>query len=64
MLFNPEQTHDGMAHDDRGLDYVMLYIEPQLLLETVGQKEIVCFADPIVYDKKTSTTRFIWQRPS
>ncbi|WP_078394748.1 AraC family transcriptional regulator [Shouchella patagoniensis] len=52
MLFNPEQTHDGMAHDDRGLDYVMLYIEPQLLLESIGQKEIVCFSDPIVYDKK------------
>ncbi|MHA6529921.1 AraC family ligand binding domain-containing protein [Paenibacillus sp. BAC0078] len=31
MLFNPEQAHDGMAHDMTGLDYVMLYIEPQLL---------------------------------
>ncbi len=22
MLFNPEQAHDGMAHDEAGLDYV------------------------------------------
>nr|WP_103104594.1 AraC family ligand binding domain-containing protein [Brevibacillus reuszeri] len=39
MLFNPEQTHDGMAHDETGLDYVMVYIDPQLFLEISEQKE-------------------------
>jgi AraC-like DNA-binding protein len=51
MLFNPEQAHDGMAHDhEAGLDYVMLYIEPQLLLEVMAKKDIVRFSSPIVYD--------------
>jgi len=50
MLFNPEQAHDGMAHDETGLDYVMLYIDPQLLLEIVQKKDLVLFSTPIVYD--------------
>ncbi len=50
MLFNPEQAHDGMAHDEAGLDYVMLYIEPQLFLEATRKKDIVRFSTPIVYD--------------
>lgn len=50
MLFNPEQAHDGMAHDEAGLDYVMLYIEPQLLLEVIEKKDIVRFLTPVVYD--------------
>ncbi|GKU84132.1 AraC family transcriptional regulator [Niallia sp. NCCP-28] len=50
MLFNPEQAHDGMAHDEKGLDYVMLYIEPQLLLEVIEKKEMIHFSTPIVYD--------------
>ncbi|MFB9328874.1 AraC family ligand binding domain-containing protein [Paenibacillus aurantiacus] len=50
MLFNPEQPHDGMAHDRRGLDYVMLYIPPDLLLEVMERQEIVRFSSPIVYD--------------
>ncbi|MTT31476.1 helix-turn-helix domain-containing protein [Terrilactibacillus sp. BCM23-1] len=50
MLFNPEQAHDGMAHDEAGLDYVMLYIEPQLLLEATQKKDIIRFSNPIVYD--------------
>lgn len=50
MLFNPEQAHDGMAHDKTGLDYVMLYIEPQLLLEVIEKKDILRFSTPIVYD--------------
>ncbi|MGG3468458.1 AraC family transcriptional regulator [Neobacillus pocheonensis] len=53
MLFNPEQAHDGMAHDhEDGLDYVMLYIEPQLLLEVMEKKDIVRFSTPIVYDDR------------
>ncbi|PEK98833.1 AraC family transcriptional regulator [Bacillus sp. AFS017336] len=50
MLFNPEQAHDGMAHDESGLDYVMLYIDPQLLLEVIEKKDIVRFTTPIIYD--------------
>ncbi|MER1278331.1 AraC family transcriptional regulator [Bacillus sp. C15(2022)] len=50
MIFNPEQTHDGMAHDKTGLDYVMLYIDPELLLEVSERKDIVRFSTPIVYD--------------
>ncbi|MEH7342917.1 AraC family transcriptional regulator [Bacillus sp. JJ1532] len=50
MLFNPEQAHDGMAHDETGLEYVMLYIDPQLLLEVSGKKDIVSFEAPVVYD--------------
>ncbi|SFB98699.1 Helix-turn-helix domain-containing protein [Bacillus sp. OV322] len=52
MLFNPEQAHDGRAHDDAGLDYVMLYIEPQSLLEVMEKKDIIRFSTPIVYDNK------------
>ncbi|SFD52294.1 Helix-turn-helix domain-containing protein [Paenibacillus catalpae] len=51
MLFHPEQTHDGMAHDKSGLDYVMLYIDPELLLEVMEKKDIVRFSSPIVYDR-------------
>lgn len=52
MLFNPEQAHDGMAHDKTGLDYVMLYMEPQLLLEIIEKKDTVRFSTPIVYDDR------------
>lgn len=52
MLFNPEQAHDGRAHDESGLDYIMLYIDPQLFLEVIEKKEIVRFSTPIVYDYK------------
>ncbi|MBB3112859.1 AraC-like DNA-binding protein [Paenibacillus phyllosphaerae] len=52
MLFNPEQAHDGMAHDRNGLDYVMLYIKPHMLLEAIEKKDIVRFSSPIVYDRR------------
>lgn len=52
MFFNPEQVHDGMAHNEEGLDYVMLYIDPQLLLEAADKKEIIRFTTPILYDDK------------
>lgn len=52
MLFNPEQPHDGKAHDKAGIDYVMLYIDPTLFLEIIEKKEIVRFSSPIVYDYK------------
>ena len=51
MLFNPEQIHDGRAHDNTGLDYVMLYIEPMLFSEMLGKRDIVRFATPIVYNQ-------------
>lgn len=52
MLFNPEQPHDGMAHDKTGIDYVMLYIEPKLFSELLERKDKLRFSDPIVYDKR------------
>ncbi|KGE17678.1 AraC family transcriptional regulator [Paenibacillus wynnii] len=52
MLFNPEQSHDGSAYDKTGIDYVMLYIKPDLFLESSGKKELVRFSSPIVYDAK------------
>lgn len=39
MLFNPEQAHDGMAHDREGLDYVMLYIDPLFARGNYWKKE-------------------------
>ncbi|MBY9080676.1 helix-turn-helix domain-containing protein [Paenibacillus sp. HN-1] len=52
MLFNPEQAHDGMAHDKAGLDYVMLYIDPHLLLKVSEKKDIMRFSTPIIYDSR------------
>jgi AraC-like DNA-binding protein len=53
MLFNPEQIHDGNAgHYKEGLDYVMLYIKPELFLEGLEKKDIVRFSSPVVYDEK------------
>lgn len=52
MLFNPEQPHDGMAHDESGIDYVMLYIEPALFLEIIEKKDYILFSSPIVYNYK------------
>lgn len=53
MLFSPEQVHDGRSGRGAGnLDYVMLYIKPSLFLEGIGQKEIIQFASPVLYDQK------------
>ena len=52
MLFNPEQPHDGKAHDSTGIDYVMLYIEPKLFSQILGKKDLVYFSSPIVYDSR------------
>lgn len=50
MLFSPEQTHDGWAHDkEKGLDYVMVYVDPKLIAD-IGKKDIVRFPTPVVYD--------------
>lgn len=50
MFFNPEQIHDGKAHDKSGLEYVMLYIEPELLLEAFEMNDMFKFMNPIVYN--------------
>ena len=52
MLFNPEQVHDGMAHDRSGLEYFMLYIEPAVLLDAAERKEPIQFTTPIIYNSK------------
>lgn len=50
MLFNPEQVHDGMAHDKTGLKYMMLYIEPEVFLELLESKQVVRFSSPVIYN--------------
>lgn len=52
MLFNPEQVHDGMAHDKSGLEYIMLYIEPAVLLDAAERKEAIQFTTPVIYNSK------------
>ncbi|VBB08882.1 Hypothetical protein LUCI_4165 [Lucifera butyrica] len=49
MLFSPEQTHDGRAHDKSGLDYVMVYVEPKIIMD-IGKRDVVRFPSPIVYN--------------
>ncbi|MCE3201727.1 AraC family transcriptional regulator [Paenibacillus sonchi] len=49
MLFNREQYHDGSSYDREGIDYVMLYIKPDLFAEILGGQELR-FTSPIVYD--------------
>ncbi len=50
MLFNPEQAHDGRSYDKAGIDYVMLYIKPELFAEALGKEDGVRFSAPIVYN--------------
>jgi len=52
MLFNPQQVHDGRAQDEEGIDYVMLYIHPELFLQLLGQKNHIKFSEPIVYNRR------------
>jgi len=53
MLFNPEQLHDGQSGiNDEHLDYVMVYIKPELFLEAIDKKDVVQFSSPIVYNDK------------
>jgi len=59
MLFNPEQAHDGMAHDKAGLDYVMLYIDPHLILEAIEKKDIIRFSDPSTKSTGFGSCHFI-----
>ncbi|GAB6927061.1 AraC family transcriptional regulator [Paenibacillus sp. JCM 10914] len=49
MLFHPEQNHDGWSHERSGIDYVMIYIHPDLFLEMIGKPDIVRFQSPVVY---------------
>ncbi|WP_405114433.1 AraC family ligand binding domain-containing protein [Paenibacillus sp. FSL K6-1217] len=51
MLFNPEQIHDGSSYDRAGIDYVMLYLKPDLMAELLGKQELR-FTTPIVYDRE------------
>ncbi|MDQ0271715.1 AraC family transcriptional regulator [Cytobacillus purgationiresistens] len=56
MLFNPEQTHDGMAGGHSALDYAMLYIDPTIILEVVNKKEMIKFQKPIVYNRELASS--------
>ncbi|WP_342561637.1 AraC family transcriptional regulator [Paenibacillus sp. FSL R7-0345] len=50
MLFNREQYHDGSSYDRDGIDYVMLYLRPELVTEVLGSRELR-FDTPIMYDR-------------
>jgi len=50
MLFHPEQPHDGMSRDESGIDYVMLYIEPDIFLDALNRKNLFYFKDSLVYN--------------
>ncbi|RXJ69342.1 AraC family transcriptional regulator [Halarcobacter ebronensis] len=53
MLFNPEALHDGQAGDkNETLNYMMIYIKPELFLQAIGEKDIVKFPSSIVYNEK------------
>ncbi|OEL01035.1 AraC family transcriptional regulator [Staphylococcus casei] len=51
MFFNPEDSHDGMAYNNQQLEYIMLYISPELLMEVSTLKQLIQFQNPIVYNK-------------
>ncbi|GAK00668.1 AraC family ligand binding domain-containing protein [Geomicrobium sp. JCM 19055] len=51
MQFNPEQVHDGRAHDKNGLEYIMVYISPKMLTEAIGVNDGFKFTEPVIYDK-------------
>ncbi|AIQ47997.1 AraC family transcriptional regulator [Paenibacillus sp. FSL R7-0273] len=50
MLFSREQYHDGSSYDRNGIDYIMLYLRPELVSEALGGRELR-FDAPIVYDR-------------
>ncbi|MDF9841536.1 MULTISPECIES: AraC family transcriptional regulator [unclassified Paenibacillus] len=50
MLFNREEYHDGSSYDRDGIDYIMLYLRPELVSEALGGRELR-FDAPIVYDR-------------
>ncbi|MEH7781436.1 AraC family transcriptional regulator [Bacillus safensis] len=52
MLFNPDQAHNGMAHNEEGLDYVMIYIDPKVFAEVSEKKDNIYFDTPIMYDQR------------
>lgn len=51
MFFNPEENHDGRAYNNQILEYVMLYIKPEQLLEATNLKHLYQFAKPTIYDE-------------
>ncbi len=52
MLFNPDQSHDGHSRDKSGIDYVMVYIEPEQFADMTGRAYMPCFLESISYDKR------------
>ena len=50
MLFNPEQAHTGNARDQDEMDYVMIYLPPSMLKESLAVTETPTFHDSVIYD--------------
>ncbi len=48
ILFNPQQIHDGMSQEKSGIDYVMVYIDVELLADAAGGNEPLRFSTPVV----------------
>jgi len=49
MLFSPEQVHNGRSIGSTELDYIMLYIQPDIFNQLAGISENCNFTAPIVY---------------
>ena len=45
-----------MAQEKTGIDYVMVYLQPQMLSEAAGQQEPILFSAPVVYNKRLRQT--------
>lgn len=51
ILFNPHQVHDGWAHNQEKLDYVMIYVPENKMQEAMNAKTPIRFKDSVVYNK-------------
>lgn len=62
MLFNPEQIHDGRSYQHQGLEYLMLYIDTDLMQKITLSKDEISFRHPIVNNKQLRNTIVsVWQ---
>lgn len=50
MLFNPEQIHDGKSYDDNDLKYMMVYLDPNMIIGNKDRPERIIFKQPITKD--------------
>jgi AraC-like DNA-binding protein len=46
-VLHPDETHDGAAATEAGLDYRILYVAPELVREALGGRALPFVADPV-----------------